>query len=429
MGFGFGIPNIYGIAGGTLQDQLKKKTRPRRIGLYDPTQGETPDYSVPNDLPINFGGALPQAGTGQEQGNARRDLLANIFNAIASGAAIFGSKNPGETLMEQLMQRRREAMQKQQIEAEQQSQQSQIEFQKAMKREDIAARKEEQKTNIQADIEKQTRTQQHDVFMNSLDFTNRKDLQEAHAKTEKELAILTSKMGLDNQMALLQARDAGDLKQMKIQTIMKAMLTANKYKAAAPIESVWNLVNKIEKGIAFTEDDFKHVNTAVKLLSKGEGGGGGGAVGTFAAKQGIKDQSASISDRRKFLGGLIQHYTEPQYDENGNPIRDATGKIQLGPVGNDPSRMGEVIQNAMNMYDEMNMPPAQRQVLQYSRTPEGQAEMQLKAGVNPMTVLNMINSSGMSEEDKRKARAKVKQFAPIIQTEQKPKGYFLPKVR
>lgn len=411
----FTLPNVSSILNPPL-------TTPPFV---DPTIGETPDLSVPNELPSVFGGAMPKAGTGEEsKGGGKREMLANIFNAIASGAAIFGSKNPGETLMEQLMQRRREAMQKQQIEAEQQAQQSQIEFQKAMKREEQSFRKSEQKTEIAAGLEKQARQQKHELLLTDQEFLNKKDLQETHAKTEKELAMLTSKLGLDSQLALLQARDAGDLKQMKIQTIMKAMLTANKYHQAAPVEYVWKLVDKIEKGQAFTEEDFKHVNTAVRLLSRGEGsGGGGGAVGTFAAKQGIKDASALATDRRKYIGSLIQHYTEPQYDDNGNVIRDATGKVQFGPPGTDPTRMGEIIQRQVDMYDELNMPEEQRAALQYSRTPEGMTDAALRAGTNPLQVLEKINSSKWSEEEKRRARAKLKQYAPMIQTEKKQSGY------
>ena len=327
---------------------LKDLTRKRRLN-EDLTQNlPSMDLSVPSDLPQPNQPVIPTV----PQGRSKLDILANILNAVASGVAVAQSDNPGQTLMQQITQRRQEAMQRQNQQFEAQQRERDYQFKKEQQQSEYGQRTKEQATEINAKKELQQEGFKNNISLNSQEFAARKDLQESDQKAREALVRLEAGFQLHRdsqnqafQMDLQKSRDAGDIKQVQIKTVMAALLSANKYHSPAPIEQVMNIVGKIQNDQALDKSDTEIINHAIKTNAATASGGSG--IGGKIGLQNLKAQQRSdlelLKDESKIVQSMVEHSTVIQKDLAGN----------ITVIKTPPDVLAQQIRDTINLHREI----------------------------------------------------------------------------
>lgn len=363
---------------------LLEQQRKRKYFNNDPTQDYNYDMTVPNSLPIpNDASPLGSHIPGP---NNRLNALAAIVNAISSGIAVGTSNNPSETLSQQLMSQRQEAMQKYQMQQQKEQRQQQQAFEKSQQESAQQQQKELQKSE---QVFKSTEGEsqfQETLKRDSIKFQNDKSLQQSDQEARMHLLQATQEYeageGLKNrqhQLNMEEAKSSNDIKQVMIKSTMGMLLSANKYKQAAPISQVMNIVDKMKNDEALTKEDTAAIDTARRLNALSQDGRGTVTGGKLQQKFDLKDLGSLHQDRTKMITYMLEHSMEPMTNPDGTPKTDVNGR----PIPRFTSKdeLMQQISDRLNIFDS-NAPLDQMQ------------QKQIKQNENPIqqTELNVMNN-------------------------------------
>lgn len=397
----------------------------KRRALLDPTENYNYDMTVPNQLQIDPN-ATPLGSNVPQGGHPKLDILSKILSAVSTGIGVGASNDPGKALLDSLMATRQEAMQKYQIKQKQDEIKQQQTFEKSQQESAQQQQKDLQKSEQVFKASEGESQDQFTLKRDSIKFQNDKAAQQSDQEARLKIVQLNQDFSANEatksqefQKQMEEAKSSNDIKQVMIKSTMGALLSANKYKHAAPISQVMNIVGKMQNDEALTPEDTAVIDRAIHLNSLGTGQ-------TGSAKLTQKFQQKSYldlqNDENDIIKGIILKDKTPIINPStGQPMMDAMGKpiMQNGS----PEEIAQKVRDGVALFRSVTgYQKTQTQHIQQNSQPTTNSTQVvdglIQQGQSPQTIINMINSSNMSDDDKKKAKTRAQQHiktSPIAQ--------------